>query len=124
MSNCYTLITAEEKIACSKKDFNALQKVWEPVGYDKDGFELPSSGLVLQLEEGKLFVFSEESGDESCIPEVALKKLGAIIKKAGKEFLEFGYACYSDRMFVGSAGGGAFRITADGEIQHASTVWK
>lgn len=123
MSNCYTLITAAEKIPCSKADFKALQKVWEPVGYDDDGFELPSSGLILELKDGKLFIFSEESGDESCIPEAALKVLGDIIAKADKEALEFGYACYSDRTAPGSTGGGNFRVTASGELEQAITAW-
>lgn len=124
MSNCYTLVAAEELLACSKSDYQALKKIWEPEGYDEEGFELPSSGLELKMVDDQLFIVSEESGDESCIPDIALKKLGEIIQKAGKEYLEFGYANYCDRPLPGSRGGGSFRITAAGEIKHASTVWK
>jgi len=127
MSNYNTFITAENVLKCSKKDFNALSKIWEPKGYDEDGFELESSGLNLSFDAGEktLYIYSDEgSGDIERLPAEALTKLGQIIEAAGAEYLEFGIAHVCDRPRPGSAGGGAFRVYSDGTVKYPARVWE
>lgn len=125
MSNCYRIVTAEESVKCSKKNFLALQKLWEPEGYDAEGFCLETSGIELEYipEEKGLYLYSEEFGDIDNVPEAALKKLGEIIKAAGKEYLEFGVAEYCDRARADSANGGRFRVYANGTVKHPKRTW-
>jgi len=126
MANYYRNVTAFEVLRASKRDFEALAKVWEPEGYDEDGFEKEASGLVViyDKDEKGLYIYSEESGDIERVPAEALKKLGEIIEKAGKPFLEFGWADYCDRPRPGSSGGGEFRVYPDGSVKYPSVVWE
>lgn len=139
MANCYGLVSAEEVVKCSKKDFDALKK---QLCEDNDNEQRENSGFDVEFYEGEngyvrngalpkgngktgeMYMFAEEYGDPGCLSEVFLKKLGKLIKKAGKEYLEFGTAYYCDKLRVGSCGGGAFRVYADGKLVHAKMLFE
>jgi len=74
-------------------------------------------------EDNEFYMYCEDGGDADELPEEFLKKLGQLISKTGRKFLEFGYAFYCSKMRPGEFGGGRFRIDTDGNIHYPAEAW-
>jgi hypothetical protein len=112
-------MTAVESIPCTEKDVDAL---CEQVNRDEEDGEV-SSGMGFEYSDG-LYIFAEEFGSPEELSETARKMIGALLKKAGKSFIQIGFAEYCDKLREDSAGGGAVRIYANGSVKYAKLVWK
>ena len=71
------------------------------------------AGLSVSVEDGGLFVGSEESGD----PDFAAHLIHHGLNRAGSDaVVEIPYAYYCSRMRIGEFGGGLFVATKDGWV--------
>jgi hypothetical protein len=120
MTNCYVIATAETEIPCRLEDYMELHNLL--------GAEEPSHGMTFAWREdaegGKLYAFTEDSCDPYELSQPVRDVLVRIMRAANLSYWEFGYAWYSDRPKVSSAGGGSFRITAEGDVVYASLVFE
>jgi hypothetical protein len=116
--NCYTQVTAEGTVkGVSVNDFEDLKEKLENTGLDAELWDIKRKG---KHEKGDLYLFGEEYFDESLfIEKGCLKTIGKILTKAKVPYLDFGISFYGNRFRPSSAGGGKFRIYADGHLAWA-----
>lgn len=113
--NYLTTITAERQIPCTKDEFDAIVELLKN-SKDKHGFsaEYDSKGIYL---------FAEETGNQSDLPQKAIDALVVLLKRAGLEYLEFGAGMFASRRAPGSSGGYYFRIYRDGAFIYQDIKW-
>jgi hypothetical protein len=120
MANCYTIITAEDGIACSAEDYEKLDQLLKG---EEDWSE---SGLQLEHDGEELYAYTESFFDSDSLEEAFpafLELLGQVIANAGKEFWEWGVAFTCNKQRPGSHGGNLIRIYADGQLVWADQVF-
>ena len=119
--NCYSVGTTDRGLPCSKEMFEKIEAALEKE--DKDtGCK---SGFSCELEDGKIFIFSEESVFEDSLSEEFTNLVAELIRaeKGEKNYLNFGVACYGSRSVINSTGGYDFRIYDDGSVQWPEIYW-
>lgn len=133
MAEYYTDITCDEVLKCSDEDAQALIKALlgeeKPESFD-DGAGLravhPDSYFAIEVHRraGEVYFFAERYADVDQIPDAFLQALGGLLRKLGKEHLEFGIAYTGSKHDPGSHGGGNFRIYHDGTVRWPERVWE
>ena len=121
MANNYTTHTAEESVPCSAEDLAALRALLAQTDEEDDG-DGPH-GMAIDGETEAYLYCDDESSNASALPERFLKKFGEVLTKAGKPWLEIGYAHTCDKASPGSHGGGSCRIYPDGTLVYPKIVW-
>ena len=133
MSEYYTDLTCNDVLNCSAEDAQILIKALlgekEAESFD-EGTGLravhPESCLAIEVDKraGRVYFFAERYADVDQIPDAFLQALGALLRKLGYEFLEFGIAYTGSKHDPGSHGGGNFRIYQDGSLRWPEQVWE
>ena len=132
MPDYFTDITAEKTLKCTPEEADVLIKTLiggrKPEAIDDDhGLRAIHSDSLLSIEydrrAAEVYIFGEDYADLDQIPEAFLKALGALLRKQGKEYLEFGYANTCSKHCPDSHGGGRFRIDTCGRIIEPKIVW-
>ena len=132
MPDYFTDITAQEAITCRPEDADVLIKALlgpeKAEDLDGDhGLRATHADSLLSLEydrrSAEIYLFGEDHVDLDQIPQAFLSALGALLRKQGKEYLEFGYANTCTRHCPDSHGGGRFRIDTNGRIIEPRVVW-
>jgi len=133
MSDYYTDITCTEVLKCSNEDAQALVRSLigdeQPEIFD-DGRGLRAVhedscfAIEADMRSGEVYFFAERCADIEQIPTAFLQTLGALLRKMGKEHLEFGIAYTGSKHDAGSHGGGSFRIYQDGTLRWPAQVWE
>lgn len=136
MSEYYTDITCNEVLKCSDEDAQALIKALvgnvgdeTPESFD-DGAGLravhPDSCFAIEVDKraGQVYFFAERYADIDQIPEDFLQALSALLRKLGRNYLEFGIAYTGSKHDPGSHGGGNFRIYQNGTLRWPEQVWE
>lgn len=126
--NYNTIVTPEEGLPCSKKEADAITILLEE---EDPADDCESSGFQFVFEppafgvgrRGMGYLEAEEYGTWDALPDAVLRRIGKLIARAGKPYLECGVAFTGSRMRVGSHGGTAFRIYADGSIVNRIESW-
>ncbi len=116
--NYYTIVAPERGLPCSQEDAQEIQRLLDEAS-DQDDLH----GFQFTHEGGEGYLVAEEVGSWSLLPDALLEKVGALIAKAGLEYLEFGAAFTAGRLVPGSHGGTAFRIYADGTVVERIETW-
>jgi hypothetical protein len=133
MSEYYTDITCNEALKCSAEDTQALIKALigeeTPESFDGGtGLRAVHQDSCFAIEVGKragqVYFFAERYADVDQIPEAFLQALSALLRKLGRNYLEFGIAYTGSKHDPGSHGGGNFRIYHDGTLRWPEQVWE
>jgi len=116
MSNSYEVMTIKDTLPCSQEDFDKLLSLVEKADASMQAELTPDGQIHLYAEES---FFVPEGRDGKTL----FKWIGAIAKKAGVPFVQFGVAFYSDKCSPESSGGYSFRVYADGKVVSPKVVW-
>lgn len=108
--NYYSHVTLDEGIPSTEAEFDQLVAILV-----RDEDEDPH-GLSADYEAGKIYIFGEENGQMSAIPDDALELLGRLINKAGLTRVGWGEAWTADRPCPNSHGGTTGYIYPDGTL--------
>ncbi len=132
MPDYFTDITAQEAIKCAPEEADALIKALlgpeQPQEIDEGrGLRATHTDSLVSVEydrrAAEIYVFGEDHVDLDQIPEAFLRALGALLRKQGKDYLEFGYANTCSKHCPDSHSGGRFRIDANGRIIEPKLSW-
>lgn len=124
MTDYYSTMTANEWVACSRKDFDILNLALqiERQRIEEEG----DVDIFLQVEysskEG-VFIFSEQYFGDDDLTENVILAIGKLLSSAGRDFLEFSYSQSASRIMAHSHGGGSFRIYNDGRVGWPKLIW-
>ena len=132
MPDYFSDITAAETLDCTPEEANALIRalIGDETPGEIDGgagLRATDSDSLISVEYDRkcseIYIFGEDHADIDQLPEQFLTALGALLKKRGKDYLEFGYANSCSKHCPDSHDGGRFRIDADGNFIEPKTVW-
>lgn len=132
MPDYFTDITATETLECTPKEASAL--IQALIGDEKPeeidggaGLRATHSDSLVSVEydrqSAEIYIYGEDHVDIDQVPKRFLTALGALLKKRGKDYLEFGYANTCSKHCPGSHDGGRFRIDANGHFIESKIVW-
>lgn len=123
MADCYSTMVATQIVACSRKDFEELERAIQGEGEDLDGIDVESCIQVEYVDGEGVFLFVEDYFCDDDLSENICSAIGRFLKSVGQEYLEFTYSGTCTRVMVGSHGGGSFRIYADGRLVWPRIEW-
>ncbi len=132
MPDYFTDVTAAETLKCMPEEASALIRalIGDATPEEIDGGEglrATHSDSLISIEHdrkgGEVYVYGEDNVDVDQGPEQFLTALGALLKKRGKEYLEFGYANTCSKHCPDSHDGGRFRIDANGRFIEPKIIW-
>ncbi len=132
MPDYFTDITAQEAIKCAPEEADALIKALlgreQPQAIDGGrGLRATHADSLLSVEydrrAAEIYIFGEDHVDLDQIPEAFLRAMGVLLRKQGKEYLEFGYANTCSNHCPDSHGGGRFRIDTAGRVIEPKVIW-
>lgn len=132
MPDYFTDITAAETLKCTAEEASVLIRALIGDGELQEidggeGLRATHSDSRVSLEydcrDAEAYIFGEDHVDIDQVPERFLKALGALLKKQGKDYLEFGYANTCSKHCPDSHDGGRFRIDANGHFSEPKIVW-
>lgn len=132
MPDYFTDITAAETLECTPEEASAL--IQALIGDEKpeeidsgQGHRATHSDSLVSVEYDRqcaeLYIYGEDHVDIDQVPKRFLTALGALLKKRGKDYLEFGYANMCSKHCPDSHDGGRFRIDANGHFIEPKIVW-
>ena len=132
MPDYFTDITAAETLKCTPEESSAL--IHALIGDEKPeefdggkGLCATHSDSLVSVEYDRngaeLYIYGEDHVDIDQVPKRFLAALGALIKKRGKDYLEFGYANTCSKHCPDSHDGGRFRIDASGQFIEPNIIW-
>lgn len=132
MPDYFTDITAAETLKCTAEEASVLIRAL--IGDEKpqeidggEGLRATHSDSLVSVEYDRkgaeVYIFGEDHADIDQVPEQFLKALGALLKKRGRDYLEFGYANTCSKHCPDSHDGGRFRIDANGRLLEPKTIW-
>jgi hypothetical protein len=133
MPDYFTDITAAETLKCTPEEadvlIHALIGDGKPEEIDGgEGLRATHSDSLISIEYDRkgveIYIYGEDHADIDQVPEPFWKALGALLKKRGKDFLEFGYSNTCSKHCPDSHGGGRFRIDASGRIIEPKIKWR
>lgn len=114
MPNYYAQATCEDSYRSTVQEAMELDTLLQRSG----------CGMRARLHNEWLTIFSEENLDTDEIPQEAIDIFRRIMDREGKEWLEFGVACFSSRTGEpGSTHGFHFRIWKSGQIEFTESYW-
>lgn len=132
MPDYFTDITAEESLKCAPDHATTLIRalIGDEMPQEIDGGEgiratHPDSLVSVEYDRkaADIYVYGEDHVDIDQVPKDFLTALGALLKKRGKDYLEFGYANTCSKHCPGSHDGGRFRIDTNGRFIEPKIVW-
>ncbi len=132
MPDYFTDITAAETLKCTPEEASSLihALIGDETPEEIDGGEglraTHTDSLVsveYDRKRAEIYIFGEDHADIDQVPDQFLTALGALLKKRGKKFLEFGYANTCSKHCPDSHDGGRFRIDANGRFIEPKIVW-
>ena len=132
MPDYFTDITAAETLECTLEEASAL--IHALIGDEKpeeidggQGLRATHSDSLVSVEHDRqcaeIYIYGEDHVDIDQVPRRFLTALGALLKKRGKDYLEFGYANTCSKHCPDSHDGGRFRIDANGHFIEPKIVW-
>ncbi len=130
MSNSYSQHAMEFPL---KGDFIEFEKLKALLDSDREKEENANRSHGFEIEFikdndletiGEIHLYAEHFGDVDDLPSSFRKALGKLIKKNGLPWLQFGYACYADKMRPSEFGGGDYRIDTKGNIIYPLIIWE
>lgn len=123
MTDCYSSMTAYDRIPCSLEDFMDLQDILKAERKRLNDEEELYLCLDLEYTDGELFIFAQYYFDDDSLPEKVCSAIGRLLKASGIKYLQFGYSQITSTIMVNSHGGGDFRIYNDGALVWPRIVW-
>lgn len=140
MSEAYSQAAATDHLHCTWGEYKRLRDIL--ADSDDEAAENPNKDMhnyVVQWQlpyltpvpgdaelpdsaRGEVLIYAEDSYTEG-LPKEFLKLVSEILYRRGEAFLEIGVGCGADSINANDCGGHYFRITSDGELEHAKYVW-
>jgi len=124
MANNYSQHAMHDTLQCSKEDFENLHTLLENCEDAGHGFTIefyPDGDEA--TENGQLYIFAEDIGNEDALSDEFLDALSKIIKKNNLSYIVLGVAHTCSKMRPGDFGGGDYRITAKGGFSYPQIIW-